>query len=91
MAGGSKESRLDFLRLCAPENHGRPVGVRTPDLYRVNAAILGFTTTYKTAGTAEVRGSHTRHRILWVGLWVGILPRISVYSLQYVKFYCKIT
>jgi hypothetical protein len=24
-----------------------------------------------SAGTAKVRGSRTRHRILWVGLWVG--------------------
>jgi hypothetical protein len=32
---------------------------------------LGFTTTYKTAGTAKLRGSRTRHRMLWVGLWVG--------------------
>jgi len=32
--------------------------------------VLGFTTTYKTAGTAKVRGRHTRHAILWVGLWV---------------------
>jgi hypothetical protein len=27
--------------------------------------------TYKTAGTAKVRGSRTRHHTLWVGLWVG--------------------
>ena len=26
---------------------------------------------YKTAGTAKVRGSRTRHRNLWVGVWVG--------------------
>jgi len=24
------------------------------------------------AGTAEVRGSHTRHQVVWVGLWVGM-------------------
>jgi len=41
----------------------------------VSTAVLGFTTTYKTPGTAKVRGSRTRHRILWVGLWVGIFPR----------------
>lgn len=34
-------------------------------------STLGFTTTYKTAGTANIRGSRTRHRMLWVGLWVG--------------------
>jgi hypothetical protein len=30
-----------------------------------------FLTTYKTAGTAKVRGSRLRHVILWVRLWVG--------------------
>ena len=35
---------------------------------------LGFTT-YKTAGTAKIRGSRTRHRSLWVGLWVAKSPR----------------
>ena len=49
---------------------GRPVRARTADLHRVKVTLLGFTTTYKTAGTAKVRGSHTRHRVLWVGLWV---------------------
>ena len=50
------------------------MGTRTPDLYRVKVAFLGFTTTYKTAGTAKVRGSRIRHRFLWVGLWVGNHP-----------------
>ena len=49
----------------------RPVGTRTPDLYRVKVAALGFTTTYKTAGTAKVRGSLARQIKLWVGQWVG--------------------
>src|ERR1700704_1359886 len=43
----------------------------TTDLALISLAWLGFTTTYKTAGTAKIRGSHTRHRLLWVGLWVG--------------------
>jgi hypothetical protein len=34
-------------------------------------AVFGFTTTYNDAGTAKVPLSRTRHRILWVGLWVG--------------------
>src|SRR5216684_1303138 len=42
---------------------------------RDSVAWLGFTTTYKTAGTAKLRGSRTRHRKLWVGLWVGKSPR----------------
>ena len=45
--------------------------IRTYDFHRVNLSLLGFTTTYETAGTAEVRGSRARHQILWVGLWVG--------------------
>jgi hypothetical protein len=32
-----------------------------------------LTSTVSTAGTAKVRGSRIRHRILWVGLWVGKL------------------
>jgi hypothetical protein len=46
--------------------NGRPVGTRTPDLYRVKA-LIGFTTTYKTAGTAKVRGSHIRHTFCGLG------------------------
>jgi hypothetical protein len=33
-------------------------------------AVIGFTTTYKHAGTARVRVSHTRRYIVWVGMWV---------------------
>jgi hypothetical protein len=44
---------------------------RTRDLCRDSVAWLGFTTTYKTAGTAKLRVSRTRRRTLWVGLWVG--------------------
>src|SRR5258708_15028505 len=44
---------------------------RWPD----RVAWLGFTTTYKTAGTAKLRGSHIRRRPLWVGLWVGKSPQ----------------
>ncbi len=44
---------------------------RTRDLCRDSIAWLVFTTTYNTAGTAKLRGSRTRHRILWVELWVG--------------------
>jgi|SRR5580704_1777774 hypothetical protein len=32
--------------------------------------------TYKTAGTAKLRGSHIRRRFLWVGLWVGKLNEL---------------
>ena len=37
---------------------------------RDSVTVLGFTTTYKYAGTAKVRVSRTRHRMLWVELWV---------------------
>ncbi len=43
---------------------------RTRDLCRDSPPFLGFTTTYKTAGTAKIRGRHIRHSFLWVGLWV---------------------
>jgi hypothetical protein len=62
------------VKLQPIEKYGRPERTRTVDLYRVKVAFLGFTTTYKTAGTAKVRGSRIRHRILWVGLWVGNHP-----------------
>jgi len=52
------------LTLCVP----------SAGLCRDRVAWLGFTTTYKTAGTAKLRGSRTRHRVLWVGLWVGKSP-----------------
>lgn len=47
--------------------------VHSRDLCRDSATRIGFTITYKTAGTAKVRGSRTKHRILWVELRVGIL------------------
>jgi len=43
------------------------------DRCRDSVAWIGFTTTYKVAGTAKVPPSRTRHRDLWVGLWVGNL------------------
>jgi hypothetical protein len=56
------------------DNNGRPVGTRTPDLYRVKVTRMSIISTYKTAGTAKTRGSRARHIKLWVELWVGI-PR----------------
>ena len=53
------------------ENNGRHDWIRTSDLFRVNLARLGFSTTYKPAGTAKVRGSRVRQQDLWVGLWVN--------------------
>jgi hypothetical protein len=38
---------------------------------RDSVAWIGFTTTYKDAGTAKIPVSRTRHHLLWVGLWVG--------------------
>jgi hypothetical protein len=48
------------------ETNGRPVGTRTPDLYRGNLELFVFTITYKSAGTAKIRGSRARNRMLWV-------------------------
>ena len=53
---------------------GGPGWTGTTDLALIRVARLGFTTTYKTAGTAKIRGSRTSHRMLWVGLWVGKRP-----------------
>src|SRR5271167_4737683 len=40
----------------------------------VTVTGIGFTTTYKNAGTAKIPVRRTRHHELWVGLWVGDLP-----------------
>jgi len=53
------------------EKAGGDDGTRTRGLCRDRVTVLGFTTTYKDAGTAKVRVSRTRHRLLWVRLWVG--------------------
>ena len=45
------------------------VGMDRADIVLIRVAWLGFTTTYKTAGTAKLSGSHIRRRFLWVGLW----------------------
>jgi hypothetical protein len=81
LSGGDSRSGYDTKNdtnaLPAPisnpqvvEINGRPVGTRTPDLYRVNVTMLASTITYKTAGTAKIRGSRARQSTLWVGLWV---------------------
>src|SRR5208282_5233399 len=58
------------LGLQVLEKNGGDDGTRTRGLCRDSFAGIAFTTTYNTAGTAKVRGSRARHRILWVGLWV---------------------
>jgi hypothetical protein len=55
------------------EEYGGDDETRTRDLCRDSLAGIGFTTTYKNAGTAKIPVSRTRLRILWVGLWVGNL------------------
>jgi hypothetical protein len=44
---------------------------RTRGLCRNSLTGIGFTTTYKNAGTAKILVRRTRHHELWVGLWVG--------------------
>jgi hypothetical protein len=58
-------------------------GTRTRDLCRESAAGIGFTITYNNAGTAKIPVSRTRHRILWVGMWVeNIFPRCPPYAVS---------
>src|SRR5215469_10027446 len=78
---GSKGDRIDAYKLAEllymnrvkSVYHGEH-GLRTMKELARRAALLGFTRTYKTAGTAKVRASRARHRILWIGLWVGNSP-----------------
>jgi len=37
---------------------------------RDSGAVIGFTTTYKYAGTAKVCVSRTIQHIVWIGMWV---------------------
>jgi hypothetical protein len=60
------------------EKAGGDDETRTRDLCRDRVTPLGFTTTYKYAGTAKIPVSRTRHRMLWVGLWVWNLPLLPL-------------
>ncbi len=68
------------------KNYGRPVGTRTPDLYRVKVARIGITIAYKTAGTAKVRGSHTRPT--FCGLGCGL--KITTGSSYHLRFFAAL-
>jgi len=65
------------------ENDGRPVGTRTPDHYRAKVARIGIVITYKTAGTAKVRGSHT-----FCGLGCGL--KITTGSSYHLRFFAAL-
>src|SRR6266404_8307905 len=66
------------LPFCGRRGKGLPrTGQNVQSFAKPRLAWLGFTTTYKTAGTAKLRGSHIRRRFLWVGLWVGKSPRTA--------------
>ncbi len=54
-----------------------------PQTSTVSISFVGFTTTCKTAGTAKVRGSRTRHSKLWVELWVEIFTAEAPITLLY--------
>ena len=56
------------------QKNGGDDGTRTRGLCRDSPSRIGFTMTYKRAGTAKIPASRTSHHLLWVGLWVGILP-----------------
>ena len=49
-----------------------------PAASAVTVTGLLFSTTYKAAETAKSRGSHVRHPLLWVGLWVEKSRAVSV-------------
>src|SRR5260370_6828923 len=59
-----------------------PLGreTRTRDLCRDSLAGIGFTATYKNAGTAKIPVRRTRLHELWVGLWVGKMARTLLSS-----------
>jgi len=63
-----------ILSSAVIERNGGDDGTRTRGLCRDSLAGIGFTTTYKNAGTAKIPVRRTRHHVLWVGLWVGDLP-----------------
>src|ERR1700675_1366184 len=76
-AVGGEELQVKFSEASIQVIDGRPVGTRTPDLYRVKVAMLGFTT-YKTAGTAKVRGSHIRHTFCGLGCGLQIITGVTI-------------
>src|SRR5260370_34821134 len=53
---------------------------RTRDLWRDSLAGIGFTATYKNAGTGKIPVRRTRLHELWVGLWVGKMARTLLSS-----------
>jgi hypothetical protein len=69
---------------CYSELDGGRYWIRTSDFHRVNLTRLAFTTTSKCA---EAHASRTRHRILWIGLWIGENPQFqrSGFLLQLTK------
>jgi hypothetical protein len=69
------------------EKNGGDDETRTRDLCRDSAAGIGFTTTYNNAGTAKIPVSRTRHRILWVGLWVGNLPSPATKKISHFRIW----
>ena len=89
---GSISNRPSFKASNAKQlkRNGEERRNRTRDRCRDSFAWIGFTTTYKTAGTAKVRGSRARHRILWVRLWVENClrrwPLCPTFALFYVRW-----
>src|SRR5260370_40684687 len=59
-----------------------PLGreTRTRDLCRDSLAGIGFTATYKNAGTAKIPVRRTRLYELWDGVWVGKMARTLLSS-----------
>jgi hypothetical protein len=61
-------------RYCSELDGGR-YRIRTCDFHRVNLSLFVFTTTYKCVEVAKTHAGRTRHRSLWIGLWIGNLQR----------------
>ena len=59
------------------EKNGGDDETRTRDLCRDSLAGIGFTTTYKNAGTAKIPVRRTRHHELWVVGWRFAFPCIQ--------------
>src|SRR5882762_9807824 len=52
------------------ERYGRPVGTRTPDLYRVNSKDRYYNNLQDRGDCQSTRKSYKTY-FLWVGLWFG--------------------
>src|SRR6185437_8124236 len=69
---------LRKIKKCFCLNDGGDDETRTRDLCRDSLAGIGFTTTYKNAGTAKIPVRRTRHHELWLEICLFLQPGRSV-------------